>query len=141
MDALVILRDALASSVVGGLLFAIEARKAGQTVGVLFTQEALAALARGCLTWPRELTGQEARLALADRGAALGVPLTARGEARQLDAKGLAAKAAEAGVPLYACPIWTGLLGLDRPPTGLQSLDTAGVLALIRDARHVIGSF
>ena len=35
MDLLLILRDALASSVVGGLLLAIEAKKTGRDVGGL----------------------------------------------------------------------------------------------------------
>ena len=74
MDLLVILRDALASSLIGGLLLALNAREAGREVGVLFTEEALAALARGSFEWPRELSGQEMRLRLADGGAALGVP-------------------------------------------------------------------
>jgi len=43
MEMIVIVRDALASSVIGSLLLAIEAKKAGQAVGVVFTQEA----------WPR----------------------------------------------------------------------------------------
>ena len=93
MDLLLILRDALANSVVGGLLLAMEARKTGREVTVLITQEALAALARGSFGWPRELAGQEMRLSLADRAAEVGVPITARGEGRQIDAKGLDATA------------------------------------------------
>lgn len=141
MEIVVIVRDALASSVIGSLLLAIEAKKAGQAVGVVFTQEALAALAQGTFAWPRELTGQAMRLTLADRGAKLGVPWMARGEGRQLDAKGLVAKAAEAGVPLYACPIWSALLGLeDGLPAGLQAVATTDFLALVRDAQQVIGT-
>ncbi len=43
MDLLLIVRDALASSVASNLLTAIQAKEAGGEVGVLFTQEALAA--------------------------------------------------------------------------------------------------
>ena len=89
MDLLLLLRDALASSLVGSLLTAMHASKAGQHVGVLFTQEALAAVAQGSFEWPRELSGQEMRLTMADRGKGLGIPLLGRGEGRQLDAKGL----------------------------------------------------
>jgi predicted peroxiredoxin len=142
MDLLLILRDALANSVVGGLLLAMEARKMGREVGVLITQEALAALARGSFGWPRELAGQEMRLSLADRAAEAGVPLTARGEGRQIDVKGLVAQAREAGVALYACPIWSSLLGLEGTPSdGLESLEPAALCDLIQDARRVIGSF
>ena len=141
MDLLLILRDALASSVVGGLLLAMEARKTGREVGVLITQEALAALARGSFGWPRELAGHEMRLALADRGAEAGIPLTGRGEGRQIDAKGFVAQAREAGVVLYACPIWSSLLGLEgKLPDGLESLDTAALCGLIQDARRVVGT-
>ena len=141
MDLLLILRDALASSLAGGLLTAIEAEKAGQEVGVVFTQEALAALARGSFAWSRALSGQEMRLLIADRAAAAGLPLLGKGEGRQLDAKALVARAAEVGVRLYACPLWTSLLGLDGAlPSGLEALDTAGLLGLIQNAKKVIGS-
>jgi peroxiredoxin family protein len=141
MDLLVILRDALASSLVGGLLVALNARDAGHEVGVLFTQEALAALARGSFEWPRELSGQEMRLTLADGGAAAGVPSAGRGEGRQLDARALIPRAREAGVVLYACPIWSSLLKLEGTlPDDLRALDTADLSGLIREAKQVVGS-
>lgn len=141
MDLLLIQRDALASSLVGGLLMAINARKGGQRVGVIFTQEALAALARGSFEWPRELSGQEMRITMADRGSAMGLPLLGRGEGRQLDAKAMVAQAREAGVNLYACPLWSSLLGLEgNLPQGLEALDEAGLAGLIRGATRVIGT-
>jgi len=141
MDLLVILRDALASSFVGGLLTAMSAKQAGREVGVLLTQEALAAVAGGTFGWPRELSGQEMRLTLADQGAALGIPLLGRGEGRQLDVNGLLGKAREAGVAVYACPTWTALLDLqDKLPAGLKSLEPAGMIALIEKSKHVVGA-
>ena len=141
MDLLFILRDALASSLVGSLVTATDAKKAGCDVGVLFTQEALAAVARGSFEWPRELSGQEMRLAIADRGAAAGLPLLGRGEGRQLDAKRLIASAHEAGVRLFACPTWSSLLGLEGTlPCGIQSVDTAALLNLIQGAKQVVGT-
>ncbi len=141
MDLLLILRDALASSLVGALLMALNARKAGQEVGVIFTQEALAAVVRGSFGWPRELSGQEMRLTIADRAANAGLPLLGRGEGRQLDAKGLISQAQEAGVRLYACPVWSSLLGLEGElPYGLQVLDTEAALRLIQDAKKVVGT-
>jgi predicted peroxiredoxin len=81
------------------------------------------------------------RLALADRGAAMGLPLAGRGEGRQIDAKGLISQAQEAGVMLYACPTWSSLLELeDKLPGGIQPLDTAALLRLIQDAKKVIGT-
>ena len=81
-DIVFIVRDALASSLVGTLLAALEAKENGLDVGVLFTQEALAAVAGGSFIWPRELSGQEMRYALADRGKALGLPVAGRSESR-----------------------------------------------------------
>lgn len=141
LDLLVIVRDALASSLVGSLLLALDARRRGCEVAVLVTQEALAALAFGTFEWPRELSGGEMRLALADRGAAAGVPVAGRGDGRQIDAKRLVVTAREAGVVLYACPTWTSLLGLgDRLPDGVGALDAAAACSMIRDARQVVGT-
>ncbi len=141
MDLLLIVRDALASSVAGSLLVALEASAAGQKVAVLFTQEALAALARGTLGWPRELDGQRMRLLLADRGKASGLPLGGRGEGRRLDAKALLERAREAGVALYACPLWASLLDLEGElPAVLERIDRPALLALLGRARSVIGS-
>src|SRR5688572_3788636 len=124
MDLLFIARDALASSLIGSLLAARDARDAGRSVAVLVTGEALAAAAGGAFGWPRELAGQRMRLALADRGAKdLGLPLLAKGEGRQLDAKALLAATGAAGVTVYACPLWSALLGLPTPPAGLTALD------------------
>lgn len=141
MDLLLILRDALASSLVGGLLTAVEAKTAGQEVAVVLTQEALAALARGSFQWPRELSGQEMRLLLADRGGAAGLPLLGKGEGRQLDVKALVARATAAGVPLYACPVWSALLGLDdQLPDGLRALDKQAFLNVVRSTKTIIGT-
>jgi peroxiredoxin family protein len=140
MDLLFILRDALASSLAGTLLAATAARQAGREAGVLFTQEALAAVARGSFAWPRELAGQEMRLTIADRAAAAGLPLLGRGEGRQLDVKGVVAAARQAGVRLYACPTWSSLLGLPDAPAGLEPLDTAALLALLEGATRVLGT-
>jgi peroxiredoxin family protein len=141
MDLLLIVRDALASSVASNLLTAIQAQAAGRRVAVLFTQEALAAAARGSFAWPRELSGQEMRLTVADRGAAAGLPLLGRGEGRQLDVKGLMTRARDAGVILYACPLWSSLLGIaDRLPPGLQPLESDAALRLIQEAKRVVGA-
>ncbi len=141
MDLLLIVRDALGSSLVSTLLAAREARKAGQEVAVVVTEEALAAVARGSFQWPRELSGQEMRLLIADRGAKTGLPLLGKGEGRQLDVKALIPHAAEAGVRLYACPIWTALLGLEgKLPDSLRPLDAQGFLDLVRTSAKIIGT-
>lgn len=141
MDLLLIQRDALASSLVGSLLAAIEAKKAGREVAVLFTQEALAAVVGGSFAWPRELSGQMMRLRLAANGSDAGLPVIGRGEGRQLDAKGMIARAAEAGVTLYACPTWSSLLGLRGTlPDNVKAIDSATALDLIENAKTVLGA-
>ena len=141
MDLLLIVRDALASAVVGSMLAARDAHDAGRKAGVLLTGEALAAFARGTFAWPRELAGQSMRLGLADRGSKhLGLPLAAKGEGRQLDPKALVAATAAAGVPVYACPIWSALLGLDATPAGCTALDRAGLTRLLGEAGKVVGA-
>ncbi|MEO6026550.1 MAG: hypothetical protein ABIR79_06760 [Candidatus Binatia bacterium] len=141
MDLLLIVRDALANAVVGSALAARDAREAGREVAVLLTGEALAAYAGGTFAWPRELAGQPMRLALADRGSKdLGLPLLAKGEGRQLDPKALLTATAAAGVPVYACPIWTALLGLSTPPPGCTALDRAGLTRLLTEAGKVVGA-
>lgn len=141
MDFVLIVRDALASSLVGNMAAAMGARETGKEVAVLFTGEALAALARGSFAWPRELAGQEMRPALAANGAAAGLPVSGRGEGKQLDAKAMVALAKDAGVALYACPTWTRLLGLgDRLPDGVRAIDTPVALDLLTNARTVVGA-
>ena len=140
MDLMLIVRDALASSLVGTLLAARDARESGREVAVLLTGEALAAVARGSFAWPRELAGQTMRLGLADRGKALGLPLLTKGEGRQLDPKALLAETGAAGVALYACPIWSALLALETPPSGLTAIDRPELTRLLTNSGRVVGS-
>lgn len=141
MDLVFIVRDALASALVGTLLVARDARASGRSVAVVVTGEALAAVAAGTFGWPRELAGQAMRTGLADRGSKeLGLPLLAKGEGRQLDPKALLAATAADGVALHACPIWSALLGLATPPAGLAPLDRPGLVRLLAEAGKVVGS-
>jgi hypothetical protein len=141
MDLVLIVRDALASSLIGTLLAARDAHAAGRNVAVVLTGEALAAAAGGTFAWPRELAGQTMRLGLADRGSKeLGLPLLARGEGRQLDPKALLIATAADGVTAYACPIWSALLGLATPPAGLTALDRPGFTRLLAEAGKIVGS-
>jgi peroxiredoxin family protein len=141
MDLLFILRDATGSSAVGTLSAAREAHGAGKEVAVLVTQAALAAFAGGSFEWPRALAGPPMRMALADRGKELGLPVHARGAARQLDPKALASEVAESGVRLMACPTWSALLGIsDSPPAGFDRVSSETVTSLLAEAGQVVGS-
>lgn len=141
IDILFILRDALASSAVGTLYMAMQACQAGQAAAVLVTQEALAALVRGSFAWPRDLSGQDLRLGMASRAAALGLPVMGRGEGSQIDAKAMVPLALKAGVRVFACPLWAELLNLEEGlPSGVERLEPAQALDLIKGAERVIGS-
>lgn len=130
-------RDASAPAVISNLLLAMEASKSGLRTGVLFTEEAVVAMCQGVFDWPRQLEKQPLRLAMADNAAALGIPtMGGKGEARQIDVRQLVARAAEAGVPLYASAVWLRLTGLqDRLPTGITVLDMAAAIEMLRQSR------
>ncbi len=141
MDLLLIVRDALAPSLAGTLLTALRTTESGRQVGVLFTQEALAALAGGSFGWPRELSGQATRLRIADRAAAADLPVHGRGEGRRFAVEKLLARARGAGVVLYACPVWSSLLDLEGAlPEGVEKLEENDLPRLLADAKRVVGS-
>ncbi len=141
MDLVFIVRDALASALIGTLVAARDARRAGRATTVVITGEALAAVAAGTFGWPRELAGQAMRLGLAERGTRdLALPLLSKGEGRQLDPKALLAAVMADGVAVHACPIWSTLLGLATPPAGLAALDRPGLTRLLAEAGKVVGS-
>ena len=142
MDTLLICRDALANSLVGNLVVAMEAKKAGMDVGVVFTQGALnVACGNGVFNWSPGLTGQVNRYKMADNAATLGLPTTGRGDSRQIDVKQLIPKAVEAGVPMFACSAWIGLLGLaGKLPDGMKEVDMPTLFKMVQEAKVVIGS-
>lgn len=142
MDLLLICRDGLANSLTSVLLTAMEAKRAGIDVGVVFTQEALRCVAgEGVLRWSPGLTGQELRLRIADAAIARNLPITGgKGEGRELDALALVGQAKEAGVPMFACPLWTGLLGLDKLPEGITVVEPSALVKTLQGAKKVIGT-
>ncbi|MBI4594869.1 MAG: hypothetical protein HY730_00650 [Candidatus Tectomicrobia bacterium] len=142
MDLLLICRDASASSLLGNLMVAAESKKSGTEVGILFTEGALEAVCRGVFLWPIELQGMELRLRIADNGKAQGFPIMARGEGRQIDVMGFLNQLKGEGIPMFACPGWLKLLGLQsKLPAGIQELDMNGAAKLMNETKRVIGSF
>lgn len=142
MDLLLICRDGLANSLTSVLLMAMEAKKAGVDVGVIFMQEALRCVAgEGVLRWSPGLTSQELRLKFADVAIASNLPITGgKGEGRELDALALVGQAKEAGVPMFACPLWAGLLGLDKLPEGITVIESSALLKMLQETKQVIGA-
>lgn len=141
MDVLFICRDALENSMVSNLAVAMEMKKGGSDVGVLFTQEALAVLTGQTADWSPLLRGRDIRTTIAKAATRLGIPWAAPDP--RWTRPGLVLSAAkQAGVSLLACPLWTELLearGKLPPEIGLVDLPAA--LKAIREARVVIGSF
>lgn len=141
MDMLLICRDALASSFVSNLMLAVREKERGVSAAILFTGEAVSALNHGTFLWPRELQEAPIRLAMADNGKKAGLPVTGRGEARQLDIWAVFENAKKAGVPLYASPFWVDLLGLQgKLPAGVKALDAESAGKLFAESRQIIGS-
>ena len=142
MDLLLIARDGLANSVASIMLTALEAKKAGVDVGVLFTQEALRCVAgEGVLRWSPGLTGQELRLRIADVAIAANLPISGgKGEGRELEPLALLESAKKAGVAVYACPLWTRLLKLERLPDGIKVMEQAQLVKALVDTKKVIGT-
>ncbi|MDP2954323.1 MAG: hypothetical protein Q8O76_13535 [Chloroflexota bacterium] len=142
MDLLMICRDALENSVMANLLLAMEAKKAGKESGVLFTQEALAALGGGAFAWSRLLADRDTRMTVAKKAKEKGIPVLSSRDSRETDLKPLLKAAKEAGVGLYACPTWSELLDLKgKLPPEVKEIDLPSSLKLISEAKRVIGSY
>lgn len=142
MHTVFILRDALASSLLTTLYYAMETRKQGRTASVIFTGSALQALAQGVFLWPVDLQEQPLKWVIADNAKNMGLPTRGRGQWRQMDVAEMVGQAAKGGVALYACPLWTELLGhKDSLPEGVAKLGTADALALVAKSDKVIGAW
>lgn len=142
MDVLFICRDARADSLASNLLMALEARKAGMEVGVMFTSEALEAVAEGSFRWPPGLTGMHLRLRMADNARGMGLPIKGgSGQGREFNPGAMLRAAQEEGVSLYACESWSNLLNLkNKLPEGFGLMDLPATLRIISETNNVIGS-
>ena len=142
MDMLLICKDALENSLVTNLTLAMEARKQGMEVGILFTEDALVALGGQSWDWSPLLRDWNPRVLVARNAAKLNLPLaTARGR-HETDVGQLLKAAKEAGVSLLACPIWASLLELEgKLAPEITQMDFAATLKALREAKTVVGGF
>ena len=141
MDLLFLCRDAREDAVIGNIAMAMRASAAGKTSGVLFTGEALAALAGEAFRWSPLFEGRPARIAITRRATAAGFPVAAERDARWTDVPRLLGAARGAGVRLMACPVWTEILDVaDRLPAPLDRPSQDDVLQELTSAR-VIGGY
>mgnify|MGYP001074947425 CR=1 FL=1 len=130
-EVLLICRDGLASSLVSNLVFAIGAKRAGVDIGIFFTQEALQAIAENRFEISPLLKEHTNKIA----GNAKGMGLIA-------DPLILLKSARNAGVALFACPIWVGLLELrGKLPAQISEIDIPTALKIIVETKKVIGTF
>lgn len=142
MDIILICRDALENSVVANVAMALEAKKAGQDAGILFTEEALAALVGQSFSWSPLFQNRDARIKISRNATAMGVEIANDKDNRWTDISRLLTSAGEAGIKLMACPIWSQILAVDgNLPPQLHSIDSTTLLKEFEQAKIVIGGF
>lgn len=141
MDLLFLCRDAREDAVIGNVAMAMRANAGGKMCGVLFTGEALAALAGEAFRWSPLFEGRPARITITRRATAAGFPIAAERDARWTDILRLLDAARGAGVRLMACPMWTEILDLaERLPPPLDRPSESDVLDELSSAK-VIGGY
>lgn len=139
---ILICRDAVENSVVANVAMALEAKKAGQDVGILFTEEALAALAGQSFGWSPLFQNRDARIKISRNATAMGVEIANEKDNRWTDISRLLISASKAGIKLIACPIWSKILAVDgNLPPQLASIDSAALLKELKQTKMIIGGF
>ncbi len=142
MDVVLICRDALENAVIANVAVALDVRRRGGAAAILFTGEALAALAGQSFGWSPLFRSREARIAISRGATRLGVPIAAERDDRWTDLPRMLDAARRAGVELIACPIWSEILGVgDALPEGVTRVPDLAALEAIMDGRRVIGAF
>ena len=141
MDVLFICRDATENSLIGNVGMAMRTQARGRQTAVLFTEEALAALAGEAFHWSPLFAGRPARIAISRNATALGLPVAAERDDRWTDLRRLLEAAREAGVRLLACPVWSQILDVDgRLPDVIERPAQDELLAALESAQ-VIGGY
>jgi len=144
MKLLLICRDAVENSIISNLLLAMDAKKMGDDANILFTQEALAALAGESLDWSPLLRNRDTRTKVAKKAAEQELP-TYPAPTRGFPAVNtmeLIKKAKAAGVSLCACPLWVNFLELQgKLPEEITELDSSALWKMIKEAETIIGNF
>lgn len=141
MDILFICKDAMENSLITNLVLAMRARKAGMNPAVLFTEEALAAVAGGTFGWSRLLRERETIIGIAAKAKEMDLPLISSRDPRETDMMALIQAAKGEGVSLYACPLWTKLLAVEgRLPSELETVELDGLLDMFGRYEKIIGA-
>jgi peroxiredoxin family protein len=141
MDVVFVCRQAVEDSLLANIAAAMEAKEAGLDVGVLFTGEALWALAEESYRWSPLFQGRRIRSRISKNATGMGIEIGHPKDARWTDRDRLLESAAGKGVQLLACPVWASLLGIEEEiPDRLTRLDRDSLLQELRSAK-VIGGF
>ena len=142
MDVILICRDALENSLLGNLATAMEIKKTGTEAGVVFTQEALAALAGAPFRWSPLLENRPTKMMVSKIATAMGIEMTSEKDKRWTDPGRLIKFAKNAGVQLFACPMWAKLLDVEEKlPPEITVLDSQEMLKKMNEAKTIIGGF
>lgn len=142
MDMLLICRDALENSVIGNVALAMAAKREGHDVGILFTEEALAALAGESFGWSPLFQSRDARIKISRNATAMGVAVADVRDNRWTDLSRLLKAAKEAGVRLMACPLWSQILAVDgKLPPEITAIDSTTMLKELQEAKTITGGF
>ena len=142
MDMILICRDAVEDSVIGNVAMTMAAKKEGQDVGIIFTEEALAALAGESFGWSPLFQNRDARIKISRNATAMGIEVADARDNRWTDLSRLLKAAKEAGVRLMACPLWSQILDVDgKLPPENTAKDSATMLKELKEAKIIIGGF
>ena len=142
MDMILICRDAVEDSVIGNVAMTMAAKKEGQDVGIIFTEEAFAALAGESFGWSPLFQNRDARIKISRNATAMGIEVADARDNRWTDLSRLLKAAKEAGVRLMACPLWSQILDVDgKLPPEITAIDSATMLKELKEAKIIIGGF
>jgi peroxiredoxin family protein len=112
MDVVFVCRQAVEDSLLANIAAAMEAKEAGLDVGVLFTGEALWALAEESYRWSPLFQGRRIRSRISKNATGMGIEIGHPKDARWTDRDRLLESAVDRGVRLLACPLWSSFLGI-----------------------------
>ena len=143
MDMILICRDGMENSVIGSVAMAMEAKKAGQEVGIIFTEEALACLGgQAAFRWSPGFRDRYSRINALRNATAMGMETGNPKDARWSDLSRLLKQAKGAGVNLMACPIWSQILAVDgNLPPEVAPIDRPTLLKELQQAKVILGGY
>ena len=140
MDIVFVCNTASGSSILTNLVLAAHAKEQGADVGILFTQDALAAVCGRTFEWPLLLRGRQEQMTIARNAKEAAIPVVSERDSRQTDIPALLRATRAKGVRLLACPIWSKLLAPLQLPPELEPLGQDVLLKLVEE-RKVAGLF